>query len=302
MQPRKPRSTDTATAAPMLVVGTRSHPLRDIYHLLLRTSWPTAIGLLVAVYLVINLAFAVAYWRVGGVVHAEPGSFRDAFFFSVQTLATVGYGGMYPVSNAANVLMTIELITGVIVTALFTGLVFSKFARSTARIVFSRHLVVTPRNGVPTLMLRIGNDRNDSVLDAHVRCVLMRTTRTEEGDVFYEMVDLKLARDVAPVLARSFAIMHRIDAGSPLYQLSPEDYAAQEIEVMVSVSGIDETTKGPIHAVHTYDQSEILQGHRFLDVLTERRDGRLVLDVRRFHDVEALLPHVEIEHAAEADT
>jgi inward rectifier potassium channel len=272
----------------VVVVGTRAHPLRDIYHLLLRTSWPATLGLLSAVYLLLNLAFALAYWRLGGIANSAPGSFRDAFFFSVQTLATIGYGGMYPASQSANVLMTVESITGVFVTALYTGLVFSKFSRATARIVFSRRMVIVPRDGVPTLMLRIGNDRNDSVLDAKVRCVVTRTTHTAEGEVFYRMIDLPLARDLAPVLARSFVIMHPIDESSPLHGLSVEDFAAQEIEVMVSVSGIDETTKGLVHAIHRYEDTDILHDHRFVDVLKERDDGRLVLDVRRFHDVEPL--------------
>ncbi|MCA9594954.1 MAG: hypothetical protein KC776_16650 [Myxococcales bacterium] len=281
----KPKEPEDSS---ILVLGVRAHPLRDIYHLFLRVSWPTALGILSAIYLAINLVFALAYWRLGGVANARPGSFQDAFFFSVQTLATIGYGGLYPASRVANVLMTVESISGVFVTAIFTGLVFSKFSIATARIVFSRNMVITPRDGVPTLMLRIGNDRNDSVLDARVRCVVTRTTHTAEGETFYQLVDLPLVRDLAPVLFRSFVIMHCIDEQSPLFGLSAQGLAKEEIEVMVSVSGIDETTKGLVHAVHRYDHSDILFDHRFVDVLTERSDGRMVLDVRHFHDVEPL--------------
>ncbi|MCB9586145.1 MAG: ion transporter [Polyangiaceae bacterium] len=272
----------------VIIVGARLHPLRDIYHLLLRASWTRAISLLGAVYVVMNLAFAICYWRLGGVANMTPGSFKDAFFFSVQTMATIGYGGMYPQSEIANVLMTIESICGVFVTAIFTGLVFSKFARASARIVFSRNVVIGPHDGVKTLMLRIGNDRNDSVLDARVRCVLTRTVHTAEGKTFYRMVDLKLARDVAPVLARAFVIMHPIDEDSPLFGLTPADYVEQEIEVMVSVSGLDETTMQPVHAVFSYEDPQILHDHRLADVLSEKPNGNIIMDVRRFHDVERI--------------
>ncbi|MEZ4376421.1 MAG: ion channel [Polyangiaceae bacterium] len=275
------------TSSRVIIVGAAFHPLRDIYHLLLRTSWTRALTLLGSVYVVMNLLFAICYWRWGGVANMAPGSFKDAFFFSVQTMATIGYGGMYPESQVANVLMTLESICGVFVTAIFTGLVFSKFARASARIVFSRNAVVGPHDGVKTLMLRIGNDRNDSVLDAKVRCVLTRTVHTAEGKVFYRMVDLKLARDVAPVLSRAFVIMHTIDEESPLFGLTPEDYVEQEIELLVSVSGLDETTMGPVHAVHNYEDAEILHEHRLADMLSERPDGRFLVDVRRFHEVES---------------
>ncbi|MCA9619042.1 MAG: hypothetical protein KC731_08470 [Myxococcales bacterium] len=271
----------------VVIVGARPHPLRDIYHLLLRTSWTRAIVFLASIYVAMNLVFAACYWRLGGVANMS-GSFEDAFFFSVQTMATIGYGGMYPQSEIANVLMTIESICGVFVTAIFTGLAFSKFARANARIVFSRHVVIGPHDGVKMLMLRIGNDRHDSVLDARVRCVLTRTVHTAEGQVFYRLVDLKLARDVAPVLSRAFVVMHPIDEDSPLHGLTADDFAEQEVEVLVSVSGMDETTMGPVHAVHTYEDDAILHDHRLGDVLSERPDGRLIMDVRRFHDVEAV--------------
>ncbi|MCA9615316.1 MAG: ion channel [Polyangiales bacterium] len=271
-----------------IVVGARPHPLRDAYHALLRASWLVTLSTLSAIYLSIHLLFAFAYWRVGGITNVAPGSFSDAFFFSVQTLATIGYGGMTPTSDAANAIVTVESIVGLFVTAIFTGLVFTKFATATARIVFSKVVVVGPHEGVPTLMLRIGNDRHDSVLEAHVRIVLTRTVRTKEGRTFYPLVDLKLVRDVAPVLARTFAILHRIDETSPLHGLDAKALADQEVELMVTVHGIDETTKATVHAVHTYVDTQVLFGHRFADVLSERPDGRLQLDVRKFHDVERL--------------
>lgn len=278
--------TVPGSSAPILVVGAKIRPLRDTYHALLRASWPRALGILTLVYLAINLVFATIYFATGGIAEARAGSFADAFFFSVQTLATVGYGHMHPESFAANVTVTVEAVVGTISTAILTGLVFAKFAAVGARIVFSEHVVIYPRDGVPTLMFRIGNDRRDSVMDAKVRATLTRTTRTQEGEIFYRMVDLKLARSVAPVLSRSFVLMHAIDADSPLAGMTAADFAEQEVELLVSVSGLDETTRGPVFAAHNYTDARIRWDHRFVDVLSTRADGRIVIDVRRFHEIE----------------
>lgn len=269
-----------------LVVGARPHPLRDIYHGLLRARWSLTISVIVGIFLILNTVFATLYVLVGGIENAEPGSFADAFDFSVQTIATIGYGSMHPTSRAASMVVIAESIVGLLFTAITTGIVFTKFAVSSARIVFSNHAVVTPFEGVPTLMLRIGNDRGDSIHDARVRIVLTRTVRTQEGGTFYRLVDLPLVRGDAPVLSRSFTMMHAIDDASPLAGLDAEGLARCEAELLVTVAGIEETTRMPVHAVHVYDHTAVLFGHRLKDVLSERDDGRLVLDVRNFHEVE----------------
>ncbi len=270
-----------------LIVGVRHHPLRDVYRGLLRARWSVIVAAITSVFVLINLVFAAAYVWTGGIENAAPGSFADAFDFSVQTLATIGYGSMHPTSRVANVLVIAESILGVLYTAIATGMVFTKFAVSRARIVFSRAAVITPFDGVPTLMFRIGNDRGDSVLDAQVKVVFTFTSVTAEGQTFYRLLDLPLVRSEAPVLARSFNIMHAIDDDSPFAGLTAEDLAEKEVELMVAVSGIDETTRMLVHSVYTYTDTEILFGHRLADVLSEREDGRLVLDVRKFHEVVA---------------
>ena len=180
-------------------------------------------------FLFANAAFALAYTVVGGVAHLAPGSFSEAFFFSVQTMGTIGYGAMYPESFGANLLVVAETIVGLTLLALATGLVFAKFSRPTARVMFTREAVICPVNGVPALMFRLGNERGNRIVDTQIRAVLVRTERTSEGAKFYRSVDLKLARDRALSLSRSWSVMHSIDEHSPLYGLTPEQLIEQEV-------------------------------------------------------------------------
>src|SRR5262245_54406086 len=199
------------------VIGLESTPLRDLYHLFLRLSWPRALAVLVAAVVAVNAVFGIGYLVVGGIAEARPGSFFDAFFFSSETFATVGYGAMHPVSLAAHVLVTIEATLGLVATALITGLVFAKFTLSTARIAFSRRATIAPMNGVPTLMFRIGNQRANTLVEAQIRLTLSRREITHEGMVFYRMLDLRLARERTPTLTRAWTVLHPILEDSPLH-------------------------------------------------------------------------------------
>jgi inward rectifier potassium channel len=267
------------------IVGYRPNVLRDFYHSLLRGPWWVSIAAISGVFLAANTVFAALYLVTGGVPHAAPGSFRDAFFFSVETMATIGYGYMYPDSTAANVLMTIQSILGLLLTALSTGLVFAKFSRSTARMLFSRNAVISPLNGAPTLMFRLGNQRDNQIVDAQLRVVMIRTEKLEGGGSFYRMLDLPLTRQRALSLSRSWNVLHVIDASSPLQGETPQSLAEKEIEIQILVVGIDDITMQPVHAQHRYYAKDVLYGHRMADVLSETPDGHLVLDLRRFHDV-----------------
>ncbi|HVT08761.1 MAG TPA: ion channel [Polyangia bacterium] len=272
------------------IVGDRTSPLRDFYHSLLRRPWRVTIAAISAVFLSANALFAVLFVIVGGVAHAQPGSFRDAFFFSVQTMGTIGYGAMFPASTAANVVVVLETITGLTLTALATGLVFAKFSRSTARLVFSRHAVVTILNGAPTLMFRLGNQRGNLIVDAQLRVVMIRTETTLEGETFYRMLDLPLTRQRAMSLTRAWSAIHVIDAASPLHGETSESLAAKEVELQVLVVGLDDITMQTVHGQHRYFAKDLRWGYRLADVLSETPDGHMLLDLRRFHDVEPLPP------------
>ncbi|HTP63479.1 MAG TPA: ion channel [Burkholderiales bacterium] len=272
------------------VVGHRRTPLRDFYHLLLELSWSATIAVISGAFLVANALFAEVYLLVGGVEHAARGSFLDAFFFSVQTMGTIGYGAMYPVSTAANAVVVVEAIASLLLTALSTGLVFAKFSRSTARVLFSRHAVISPFNGATSLMFRIGNERGNQIVDAKIRAVYLRTERTGEGKAFYPMFDLELARSETLSLSRSFTVVHTIDEASPLFGETPETLVDREIELQVMVIGLDDVAMQSVHASHRYYARDIVWGARLADVISEITNSVLLLDLGRFHDIEPTEP------------
>ncbi|HVW30799.1 MAG TPA: ion channel [Polyangiaceae bacterium] len=282
----KPKKISLAGAAyEIRVVGEKKQPLRDFYHGMIGLSWTNTLLVIGGAFLFVNALFALGYLATGGVKGARPGSIADAFFFSVETMGTIGYGALYPESVAANVLMVAESMTSLILTALATGLVFAKFSRPTARVVFTRECVVSTWNGVPTLMLRMGNERGNQLVDVRIRAVILRTERLAEGGTFYRMVDLKLSRSHALSLSRSWSVLHPIDSHSPLYGATAESLAAEEVELQILIVGLDDTSMQMIHASHRYYANQILFDSRHADILTETDDGNLLLDLRKFHEV-----------------
>jgi inward rectifier potassium channel len=267
----------------IIVEGAAAHPLRDAYHSLLEMSWPAALAAIGAGFLLINALFALGYLLTGGISNSS-GSFADAFFFSVQTMGTVGYGVMAPTTTAANVLVVAESVVGLMVTALSTGIVFARFSRTTAEVAFSRTACISPVDGTPTLTFRIGNDRSNVIFDARVTVIFVRTEKTKEGQTLYRMYDLPLVRSQTVTLERSFTIQHRIDEKSPLYEATRESCEKDEVEIMANVLGTDDLSLQPVYARHTYFPKDIAWGRRLADILRERDDGKLVLDVRKFHD------------------
>jgi inward rectifier potassium channel len=278
----------------VVVLGaTSGNTFRDFYHAFLSASWPRALGAIVIGFLVLNAVFATLFLVVGGVAHTVPGSFADAFFFSVQTMCTIGYGDKYPTTLAANVLVVAEAVTGLVVTATATGLVFAKVSLSSARVAFMNVVTVGAMDGVPTLMFRVGNQRANLIVEAQVRVVLVRTDITKEGHTFYRMIDLKLVRERSSAFTRSWTIMHTIDETSPLFGVDAEAFRAKEMELVVTIVGVDETSLQPVHARHRYTDKDVVFGARPADILSEEPSGRVVLDLRKFHDVERMeLPGV----------
>jgi len=268
--------------------GLRRRTWTDLYHQLLTLSWRHFLLLWIFIYLASNLVFATLYWLDrGGLSGARPGSFEDAFFFSVQTLGTIGYGVIAPRSHFANALVAVESFYSFGVSALSTGLIFARVSRPTARVMFSRHAVVTPVNGVPTLMFRAANERLNQVLEAEVTVTLARSMTTTEGVSFraFQLLDLKRSR--SPFFALSWSIMHAIDQTSPLFGQTLETLIADKAEIVVVLAGVDETLAQRIHARHTYLPHEIVWNRRFADILLVDEDGRPVVEFGRFHDLQA---------------
>jgi inward rectifier potassium channel len=267
------------------IIGAPAPGMRDLYHALLRVPWWAAFTIIVGSWLLLNGVFAVIYAWVGGVANARDGSLLDAFFFSAQTMGTVGYGTMYPASAAANMVVVAETVTGLVLTALATGLVFVRFSQTRARLMFSASAAVGPMDGVPTLMIRVGNERRGNIVNTEFRLTFTRTSRTAEGMTVYRLEELPLIRSRAPALSRSWNILHRIGDGSPLQGYDAEKLAAVEGELQLEVIGTDDTSLQPVHARHTWFAGSVAWGARLADVLSETPEGDMVLDLRHFHEV-----------------
>jgi inward rectifier potassium channel len=258
----------------------------DPYHLLLTLNWSSFIGLTIASYVAVNAIFALLYLAGGdSIKNARPGSFTDAFSFSVQTMATIGYGAMYPQTEYANILVSVEALVGLMGVAMGTGLVFARFSRPTAKALFSRVAVITPHNGVPTLIFRVANERRNQILEAQIGASLLRNEVTLEGEYIRRFHDLKLVRSQTRMFALTWTVMHQIDETSPLYGETPESMAETETDIVLTLIGFDETVAQTVHARHYYLTDEILWNMRFVDIFSRKPDGRRVIDYGRFHDV-----------------
>ncbi|MDP9104103.1 MAG: ion channel [Pseudomonadota bacterium] len=264
----------------------RRSPL-DIYHWLLTTSWAVFAAIGLGSYLALNTLFALLYLiDPHGIANARVGSFADAFFFSVETIGTIGYGAMAPANFYANVIMTAENFLGLTFVAVSTGVIFARVSRPTARVIFSRNVLVTRHEGKPTLMLRAANERANQILEAEVTLSVTKQKRTAEGQLMRRFEDLKVMRSRSPLFALTWAIMHVIDETSPLYGETPESMEEEGLQLIVVLSGVDETFAQRIHARYAYLPEDVLWDKRFADVIIFDDDGRRIIDYGRFHDVE----------------
>lgn len=258
-------------------------PLHDLYHLLLSATWAQLIGCYGLAFLTLNAIFALLYWLGrGAVVNAT--TFPDDFFFSVQTMCTIGYGVMAPQGLYANVLATLEAFTGVVTFAIATGIAFAKFSRPTARVLFSRVAVIRPWQGVPALQFRMANLRGNRIIEAHLTLTVARNEMIE-GESMRRFHDCALVRATATFFALSWTAVHPIDASSPLYGRTRDELERDEVEIVVSLLGIDENFAQTVHARHSYVASELVWNARFADVLVRDTDGRRGIDYSHFHEV-----------------
>jgi inward rectifier potassium channel len=259
---------------------------RDPYHLMLTIPWSGFVLLVAVAYVTVNAIFAALYLlQPNSLNGARPGSFEDAFFFSVQTLASIGYGVISPATTYAGILMTIEAIISLLAIALITGLAFARFAKPTARIIFSRYAVITNHNGIPTLMFRAANRRQNLILEAQAKVYFTRDETTLEGVRFRRVYDLPLARDVNPRFSLTWNVMHPIDENSPLYGIGTDRWEEGLPQILVSLMGLDETVAYTIHARHIYGLHDVLWNHRMADVMQVSSNGDRYLDYSRFDDV-----------------
>lgn len=266
-------------------IGLKRAGMRDAYHYLMTIPVGWLLLTLVSVYLLANAAFAVIYLMFpGSIEHARPGDFTDAYFFSVQTMATIGYGALLPNGLAGNMIATAETVFGMLTVALSAGVVFARVSRPTARMMFSEIAVIGLRNGKQTLLFRIANRRRNQIVEAEIHVAILRRERTEEGEEIRRFYDLKLERSRSPIFALSWTVLHTIDADSPLYGTTKESLRAEEAEIICSIAGIDETFAQTVHARYGYAVDDIRWNTRFADIMLQNDDGSRSIDFRRFHD------------------
>lgn len=260
----------------------------DPYHLCLTIPWQLFAVMIVVIYGGINAFFAFLY-LIGpeaSIINAKPGSFWDAFFFSVQTFDSIGYGAMYPGTGYANCIVTIEALLGLVSIAVVTGLSFARFSNPTARVRFTKQAVVTTYNGLPTLMFRTANERRNYILEAQLQVYFMRDEISPEGYALRRFYDLKLVRNKTPNFSLSWTIMHQITPESPLYGENHEILAQTQASILISLSGIDETASHVVHARHVYAYQDLRFNYRFIDIFHQTRTGNRYLDYRDFDRIE----------------
>jgi inward rectifier potassium channel len=268
---------------------------RDTYHVVLTLSWPRFTALVLAIYILINLIFASLYMLGGGsIAELPPGSFPEAFFFSVETLATVGYGHMYPNNLYGHCVTTVEIMVGLFGMAVITGLIFVRFSRPTARILFSKCAVIAPFDGVPTLMLRVANQRHIPMTEAEFRVMFFRNERIQEDESVRRFYPLKLQFDRLIAFPVALTLRHVIDETSPLYGMTPESLGKCDARLMASIVCIDPVIPAPVQSATDYSCEDILWNRRFVEIYTETPDGRFSVDYGRIHETEEAETAVDV--------
>lgn len=258
----------------------------DVYHYMLAITWRRLLAVFFLVYVGTNALFGFLYW-VGGndISNARSGSYADAFWFSVQTYATIGYGGMAPVTTYAHVLVTLEAFAGMMALALGTGIVFAKFSRPTARIAFSDNIVVHVRNGRPVLEFRLANQRRGSLSDATMKFSVLRDEVTAEGQPMRRGYPLELERAQMPVLSLAWNCIHVLDEHSPLRGLCPGD-ALDVMGFIAILTAHDDTMGETVHARRFWQADDVLHNVRFVDMIDAKSvPGVISIDHALLHDV-----------------
>jgi inward rectifier potassium channel len=262
------------------------------YHTLLSMSWSTFLGLVLLLYFFSNVVFGFLYaaFGPGALVDtsAEPMSdlFVRGFFFSVQTFATIGYGTIHPVGVVPNLLVTIESYYSLLANALITGVVFARFARPTAKIVFSKVAVVAPYRGITGLMFRIVNGRNNQLIEVEAKVMFARFVN-ENGRIVRRFDILELERRKVTFFPLAWTVVHPIDKESPLFGLGPEDMIATDGEILILLTAVDETFVQTVHARSSYKPHTIIFGHKFASLYNEVEEGKPIsIDIRRLSETE----------------
>ena len=270
----------------VLGLGTWYAYWRDPYYLMLTVPWQGFFALTVVAYALANAIAAFFFWLGGpDTIANADGSFLSAFFFSVQTSASIGYGAMSPGTTYGHLLVTLEAIVSILGIAVLTGLAYARFARPTAQVLFSKVAVITPFKGTPTLMFRAANERRNQILEAQMR-VHLTLDEYSDGRMMRRFYELDLLRDRNPNFFLTWTALHPIDENSPLYGLAHSDLVRTSAALLVSLSGIDQTVNQAIHTRHNYYAGDLKWDKQLKDIIYEMEDGDRYIDFADFHEVE----------------
>ena len=263
----------------------------SVYNHLLTISWPKFLAYVALSYVTVNLLFATLYVSAGA--HAltafsneqVPLRFVTAFFFSVQTLATIGYGSIAPANLTANLLVTVESLVGLLAFATIGGIVFARFARPTARLLFSEKAIVAPYHGITALMFRIINQKNNQIVDLVAKVMLSR--RKVGGTADREFIPLTLERDRVAFFPLAWTVVHPIDENSPFYGETENTFGKCDAELLIMLNGFDETFSQTVHTRSSYKGDEMVWGARFTSMFNPLGDDGVVsVDIRRLSEHE----------------
>jgi inward rectifier potassium channel len=267
-------------------VGLRTAMHEDLYHRVLTMPWSAFFAMVALAFVLANTVFATLYVLQPGSIAGSNGSFGDAFFFSVQTMGTIGYGVFSPATFYAQVIVTLEALTGLLGLAIATGITFAKFARPSARVMFTSRAVIGKRNGQPCLMFRMANARHNTIVEASLKVLVLIDTVTTEGERLRVPTVLPLLRSDNAFFRLSWTAIHVIDEASPFFGPDAKARLAERNAlVLLTLSGLDETIAQAVHARYTYELDDLVWGARFSDIISVEPDGTRVIDYSKFHDV-----------------
>jgi inward rectifier potassium channel len=273
----------------ILAEGIRRVVFQDLFYYFMTITWPQLFATFAAFFLAFDTLFGFAYYLVPGcIANLNPPGFAGAFFFSVETLATVGYGDMHPQTVYGHSVAMIEIFVGLMSLAVITGLMFARFSRPRARFLFSKHLVVRPIDGQRTLILRAANLRLNVVQDASASLYMMRDEMTQEGFRIRRVIDLPLLRSTQPMFNLGWTIMHALDESSPLFRETADSLNTSEAAFVLNMSGTDESTGQTLTTRAEYSSRDIRWNATFRDILVEDANGSLHIDYAQFDEVEPL--------------
>jgi len=267
--------------------GVSRFDLRDPSRLAAALTWPQFLAALLALYLLVNVVFATLFWLVpGSAANARPGSFADALFLSIETLATVGYGEMYPATLYGRVVAAIEIVCGLGFTAIVTGLTFVRFSRPRAKLIFAANPVVAMHNGKLTLMVRIGNGHAAVLTDGAAKLNIFFYDTTPEGKPFRRAQELRLERAHIPVFTIFWTLMHVLDERSPLHGYDAARAIETDARVFVTLEARDPTLATVVNDIRYYAPRDIRFGMRYADAVSTAQDGTPVADLTRIGALE----------------